>query len=133
MPREVNKPFAEREALKKRRDSLIESLKEMTLEERAWLDQHADAIEAGDTALKEEFARRLEAKYTLNYELGDTEWRLGNTPNALTNLKAAYEYGSDDLRLKVVETLRDIQTQTGMQLLSKSELAGGEGVPASSV
>jgi hypothetical protein len=129
MPREVSGPFAERNRLKKRRDALVEELKQMTLSERSWLDEHAPALESGDPETRQEFARRLEEKYALNYELGDTEWKLGNTPDALTNLKAAYEYGSDDIRLKVVDTLRDIQTRTGMQLLSASEMQGAASKP----
>jgi hypothetical protein len=100
----------------------------MTLAERAWLDEHAPALEEGDASAKGEFGRRLEEKYALNYELGNIEWKLGNTPNALTNLKAAYEYGSDDLRLQVVEVLRDIQNRTGLQLLQAKDAQPGDNV-----
>lgn len=128
MPREVQGPFAERKKLQKQRDELLKRLIEMTESERAWLDEHAPALESGDDGTKAEFTRRLEEKYTLNYEIGSVEWQLGNTPNALTNLKAAYEYGSDDLRLKVVEVLRDIQNRTGMQLLRPQDVRPGDNV-----
>lgn len=95
---------------------------EATISERRWLDEFAPAIEAGDEGARREFAERLEARYLLNYELGRTEWKLGNTPGALTNLRAAYDFGSDGLRLKVVDVLRDIQQQTGLQLLSQRDL-----------
>jgi hypothetical protein len=128
MPRELQGPFAERKRLQKRRDDLKARLIDMTLAERSWLDEHAPALEEGDASAKQEFSRRLDEKYALNYELGDIEWQLGNTPSALTNLKAAYEYGSDDLRLKVVGTLRDIQTRTGIQLLKSEDLRAGDNV-----
>lgn len=128
MPREVQGPFAERKRLQEQRDELKQRLIDMTRSERAWLDEHAPALEAGDASSKEEFARRLEEKYTLNYELGATEWHLGNTPSALTNLKAAYEYGSDDLRARVVEILRDIQNRTGLQLLRAQDLRPGDNI-----
>lgn len=128
MPRELQGPYAERKRLQKERDLLKERLISMTLAERAWLDEHAPALEEGDASAKGEFTRRLEEKYGLNYELGAVEWKLGNTPNALTNLQAAYEYGSDDLRLKVVDVLRDIQTRTGLQLLSPADLQPGDNV-----
>ncbi len=131
MPREVQGPFAERKRLQKQRDNLLNRLIDMTESERAWLDEHSPALEGGDEDTKGEFTRRLEAKYELNYELGATEWHLGNTPNALTNLKAAYEYGSDDLRLKVVDILRDIQNRTGMQLLRPQDVRPGDNVAAS--
>lgn len=130
MPRELQGPYAERKRLQKERDALKERLIAMTLAERAWLDEHAPALEEGDASSKEEFSRRLEEKYTLNYELGNVEWKLGNTPNALTNLKAAYDYGSDDLRLQVVDVLRDIQNRTGLQLLSAQDLQPGDNVAA---
>lgn len=128
MPREIQGPYAERKRLQKRRDELKQQLIQMTISERAWLDEHAPALEEGDPSTKGEFARRLEEKYVLNYELGETEWLLGNTPSALTNLKAAYEYGSDELRLRVVETLRDIQNRTGLQLLAARDLRPGDNV-----
>lgn len=128
MPREVQGPFAERKKLQKKRDELLKRLIEMTESERAWLDEHSPALDSGDEATRAEFTRRLEAKYALNYDLGATEWSLGNTPNALTNLKAAYEYGSDDIRLKVVDVLRDIQNRTGMQLLRPQDLQPGDNV-----
>jgi hypothetical protein len=128
MPRELQGPFAERKRLQKQRDELKERLIQMTLAERAWLDEHAPALEEGDASAKGEFGRRLEEKYALNYELGTVEWKLGNTPNALTNLKAAYEYGSDDLRLQVVEILRDIQNRTGLQLLRAQDAQPGDNV-----
>jgi hypothetical protein len=126
MPRELQGPFAERKRLQKQREELKERLIQMTLAERAWLDEHAPALEEGDASAKGEFGRRLEEKYALNYELGNVEWKLGNTPNALTNLKAAYEYGSDDLRLQVVEVLRDIQNRTGLQLLQAKDAQPGD-------
>jgi hypothetical protein len=122
MPRELQGPFAERKRLQKRRDEVKQALVEATISERRWLDEFAPAIEAGDPAAKREFAERLEAKYLLNYELGETEWKLGNTPDALANLRAAYDYGSDELRRKVIDVLRDIQQRTGLQLLSQSDL-----------
>lgn len=122
MPRELQGPFAERKRLQKRRDEVKQALVDMTVSERRWLDEFAPAIEAGEEAAKKEFAERMEAKYALNYELGETEWKLGNTPGALTNLRAAYDYGSDELRLKVVDVLRDIQQRTGLQLLSRQDL-----------
>jgi len=128
MPREVQGPFAERKRLQKRRDELKEQLIEVTKAERSWLDEHAPALEEGDAATRDEFARRLDEKYALNYELGQVEWDLGNTPGALTNLKAAYEYGSDDLRLRVVETLRDVQNRTGLQLLRPQDVRPGDNV-----
>lgn len=128
MPRELQGPYADRKRLQKRRDDLKQQLIDMTMAERAWLDEHAPALESGDASTRQEFARRLEEKYILNYELGDTEWQLGNTPSALTNLKAAYEYGSDDLRAKVVEVLRDIQNRTGLQLLRAQDLRPGDNV-----
>ncbi|HOC32057.1 MAG TPA: hypothetical protein PKK84_07440 [Armatimonadota bacterium] len=134
MPRELTGPFADRIALKKKRDSLVERLKELTVSERAWLDEHSPALDEGDASTRSEFARRLEEKYSVNYELGDAEWRLGNTPAALINLRAAYEFGSDELRLRVIETLRDIQNRTGIQLLKASDLKPGDNVaePAAS-
>ena len=131
MPRQVNNPFAERQALQKRRSELIDELKRLTMSERSWLDEHAPALEEGDAATKAEFARQMEVRYNLNYELGDTEWRLGNTPDALTNLRAAYDYGSDEVRLKVVDTLRDIQNRTGLQLLRASDLRAGDNIAES--
>jgi hypothetical protein len=130
MPRELQGPFAERKRLQKRRDALKQELILLTLSERAWLDEHAPALEAGDESTRQEFARREEHKYSLNLDLGETEWLLGNTPHALTNLKAAYDYGSADLRIKVVDILRDIQTKTGMQLLRASDLRPGDNVAA---
>jgi len=128
MPRELQGPYADRKKLQKQRDDLKARLIDMTLAERAWLDEHAPALEEGDASAKQEFSRRLEEKYALNYELGNVEWQLGNTPNALTNLKAAYDYGSDDLRLKVVDILRDIQNRTGLQLLSARDVRPGDNV-----
>ncbi|HEY3266344.1 MAG TPA: hypothetical protein VGM37_05415 [Armatimonadota bacterium] len=128
MPRELHDPFAERKRLQKRRDELKQQLIHLTLAERNWLDEHAPALEAGDASAKQEFGRQMEAKYGVNVELGTVEWKLGNTPGALTNLQAAYEYGSDDLRLQVVDVLRDIQNRTGLQLLRAQDLRPGDNI-----
>lgn len=128
MPRELQGPFTDRKRLQKRRDELKQQLITMTEDERAWLDEHASAVESGDAAAQTEFTRRLEEKYAVNCELGHVEWGLGNTPSALTNLKAAYEYGSDEVRLRVVEVLRDIQNRTGLQLLRPQDVKQGDTV-----
>lgn len=128
MPRELQGPFADRKRLQKRRDELKQALIDLTIGERAWLDEHAPALEAGDASTRQEFIRREDHKYSLNVELGETEWKLGNTPGALTNLKAAYDYGSTDQREKVVDILRDIQNRTGLQLLRASDLRAGDNI-----
>jgi ferric-dicitrate binding protein FerR (iron transport regulator) len=128
MPRELHDPFAERKRLQKKRDELKQHLIELTQSERSWLDEHAPALESGDASTRDEFARREEVKYGANVELGHTEWLLGNTPGALTNLKAAYDYGSAEQRAQVVDVLRDIQTKTGLQLLRAADLKPGDNV-----